>query len=116
MEAVTPSFFFSSRRRHTRWNCDWSSDVCSSDLVRLPARRIAIVVRDRLAVHRQSIVGQQSVLCELADDDGKTTRLEEVLHQVAARRHDVDEAIDAAAKPISVVERKIDADSARNRD
>src|SRR5438309_6494983 len=23
-------FFFSSRRRHTRWNCDWSSDVCSS--------------------------------------------------------------------------------------
>src|SRR5689334_22250230 len=26
------SFFFSSRRRHTRSNCDWSSDVCSSDL------------------------------------------------------------------------------------
>src|SRR6516164_9901594 len=26
-------FFFSSRRRHTRWNCDWSLDVCSSDLV-----------------------------------------------------------------------------------
>src|SRR5689334_24674114 len=25
-------FFFSSRRRHTRWNCDWSSDVYSSDL------------------------------------------------------------------------------------
>src|SRR6266568_4477219 len=25
-------FFFSSTRRHTRWNCDWSSDVCSSDL------------------------------------------------------------------------------------
>src|SRR5689334_18559885 len=25
-------FFFSSRRRHTIWNCDWSSDVCSSDL------------------------------------------------------------------------------------
>src|SRR5580693_10420957 len=25
-------FFFSSRRRHTRWNCDWSSDVCCSDL------------------------------------------------------------------------------------
>src|SRR6266481_9743998 len=30
-------FFFSSRRRHTRWNCDWSSDVCSSDL-RAPVR------------------------------------------------------------------------------
>src|SRR5207253_4614675 len=27
-------FFFSSRRRHTRWPRDWSSDVCSSDLWR----------------------------------------------------------------------------------
>src|SRR5688572_31711217 len=26
-------FFFSGRRRHTRFDCDWSSDVCSSDLV-----------------------------------------------------------------------------------
>src|SRR2546430_5979299 len=25
-------FVFSSRRRHTRFDCDWSSDVCSSDL------------------------------------------------------------------------------------
>src|SRR5436190_20438812 len=30
-------FFFSSRRRHTRSLCDWSSDVCSSDLA--PRRR-----------------------------------------------------------------------------
>src|SRR2546427_6715144 len=28
----TDFFFFSSRRRHTRFDCDWSSDVCSSDL------------------------------------------------------------------------------------
>src|SRR5207237_7261174 len=28
-------FFFSSRRRHTRFKCDWSSDVCSSDLIHL---------------------------------------------------------------------------------
>src|SRR6266487_4730654 len=27
------NFFFSSRRRHTRWTGDWSSDVCSSDLL-----------------------------------------------------------------------------------
>src|SRR5688572_33229712 len=26
-------FFFSSRSRHTRFDCDWSSDVCSSDLL-----------------------------------------------------------------------------------
>src|SRR5256886_13805336 len=30
-------FFFSSRRRHTRFDCDWSSDVCSSDLYHLLA-------------------------------------------------------------------------------
>src|SRR5947207_9212222 len=29
---MTDVFFFSSRRRHTRSLCDWSSDVCSSDL------------------------------------------------------------------------------------
>src|SRR5437588_4328897 len=34
-------FFFSSRRRHTRSLCDWSSDVCSSDLTpeNIPALR-----------------------------------------------------------------------------
>src|SRR5437588_8009397 len=32
-------FFFSSRRRHTRSLCDWSSDVCSSDLHHLRALR-----------------------------------------------------------------------------
>src|SRR5438034_11137908 len=32
-------FFFSSRRRHTRSLCDWSSDVCSSDLFSLQRKR-----------------------------------------------------------------------------
>src|SRR6266480_6880243 len=32
-------FFFSSRRRHTRLTCDWSSDVCSSDLTCASSRR-----------------------------------------------------------------------------
>src|SRR5437763_14261700 len=32
-------FFFSSRRRHTRYIGDWSSDVCSSDLPTAPATR-----------------------------------------------------------------------------
>src|SRR5947207_4747343 len=32
-------FFFSSRRRHTRSLCDWSSDVCSSDLIGFSASR-----------------------------------------------------------------------------
>src|SRR5260370_36773575 len=33
-------FFFSSRRRHTRFKCDWSSDVCSSDLALLQWFRV----------------------------------------------------------------------------
>src|SRR6516164_10509618 len=47
-------FFFSSRRGHTRWNCDWSSDVCSSDLggSRLPkwAALLRIGFRSHLPV------------------------------------------------------------------
>src|SRR5437588_7469282 len=43
-------FFFSSRRRHTRSLCDWSSDVCSSDLVDIGlGERIAERVMPRLA-------------------------------------------------------------------
>src|SRR3989442_13054458 len=33
-------FFFSSRRRHTRCGRDWSSDVCSSDLLELNSREV----------------------------------------------------------------------------
>src|SRR2546427_10109897 len=35
-------FFFSSRRRHTRFDCDWSSDVCSSDLIAGAAERLVL--------------------------------------------------------------------------
>src|SRR5256885_8871443 len=35
-------FFFSSRRRHTRLQGDWSSDVCSSDLIPAPTTTISV--------------------------------------------------------------------------
>src|SRR2546430_9812124 len=38
--ALIGVFFFASRRRHTRFDCDWSSDVCSSDL-HVPACSLA---------------------------------------------------------------------------
>src|SRR5688572_30125490 len=38
----TSLFFFSSRRRHTRFDCDWSSDVCSSDLYGRSAARVIV--------------------------------------------------------------------------
>src|SRR6266481_9967348 len=41
-------FLFSSRRRHTTWNCDWSSDVCSSDLKAQSAAEVmASVEKDK---------------------------------------------------------------------
>src|SRR5207249_9577115 len=36
-------FFFSSRRRHTRSKRDWSSDVCSSDLITSGKKAIAAI-------------------------------------------------------------------------
>src|SRR2546430_3706187 len=42
-------FFFSSRRRHTRFDCDWSSDVCSSDLCPLTPLENALRRRAGLA-------------------------------------------------------------------
>src|SRR5260370_34457568 len=51
-DIVCVFFFFSSRRRHTRFKCDWSSDVCSSDLtVRLGLWRYLFVALDREATN-----------------------------------------------------------------
>src|SRR5438034_11668293 len=51
-------FFFSSRRRHTRSLCDWSSDVCSSDLEPVDLDLLALAVahdlgRDLGALHHR---------------------------------------------------------------
>src|SRR2546430_12998339 len=47
-------FFFSSRRRHTRFDCDWSSDVCSSDLVAVAEMVVRVFERRRrLQVQRR---------------------------------------------------------------
>src|SRR5689334_14551845 len=70
-------FFFSSRRRHTRWNCDWSSDVCSSDLLRRTLRDLLAVVEHgyalRCAHHDLHVVLDQenrdrALLAERADE------------------------------------------------
>src|SRR5256885_15786884 len=41
-----PAFFFSSRRRHTRLQGDWSSDVCSSDLFLTDATKLRTILRN----------------------------------------------------------------------
>src|SRR5439155_15879984 len=58
------AFFFSSRRRHTRWPRDWSSDVCSSDLFELE------VVETEVAQHRDDELEHLgSLLLELLGGD-----------------------------------------------
>src|SRR5690625_2524465 len=44
------SFFFSSRRRHTRWPRDWSSDVCSSDLNPVTRQLVRFIINVNRAV------------------------------------------------------------------
>src|SRR6266702_344564 len=69
-------FFFSSRRRHTRWPRDWSSDVCSSDLLgRQPSEVQSMLLRtsivDRLNGELADLlagrVGSEQMLRELED-------------------------------------------------
>src|SRR5207237_6408582 len=58
---VSIFFFFSSRRRHTRFKCDWSSDVCSSDLSETSAWKEWLTVAVSVIVVRwpmRSMVGR----------------------------------------------------------
>src|SRR6478736_7849486 len=55
-------FFFSSRRRHTRFDCDWSSDVCSSDLFGAEGFRIRPVVDGIYVLGGGVIVSAQVLL------------------------------------------------------
>src|SRR3990167_5912059 len=58
LEVVGLLFFFSSRRRHTRFDCDWSSDVCSSDLWR-PKIGARVWVPFRAATRLGVVIGPQ---------------------------------------------------------
>src|SRR2546430_10419918 len=72
--------FFSSRRRHTRFDCDWSSDVCSSDLdsvkpsdamtgplayARLHGRNYEKWFAHRSEEHTSELQSQSNLVCRL---------------------------------------------------
>src|SRR2546430_12199859 len=61
-------FFFSSRRRHTRFDCDWSSDVCSSDLD-------ALREREREAAARESTLGRREQKLALLEAELRTSAI-----------------------------------------
>src|SRR2546430_7055943 len=96
-------FFFSSRRRHTRFDCDWSSDVCSSDLVEelaggapvpgggsaaalagaLAAALVAMVAR--LTIGRKAYAGGQQRVAEiLAEAEALRAQLRRLVDDDAA--------------------------------
>src|SRR5256885_416404 len=85
-------FFFSSRRRHTRLQGDWSSDVCSSDLDLAVLQRSRLI--QRLALdplghqRRRGNRGTAAVGLEtrILDDTGFGIDLDLQLHHVAAGR------------------------------
>src|SRR2546430_3675406 len=62
-------FFFSSRRRHTRFDCDWSSDVCSSDLF-----------------VNQYLAGRTPIACTNCNTDVKFEPLLRMARQIGAER------------------------------
>src|SRR5439155_14294878 len=83
------SFFFSSRRRHTRWPRDWSSDVCSSDLV--VNRSAADLLHDARSRERAACIPEAVQLYEgaisTAERSGEKAILAEALRRLAVVVH-----------------------------
>src|SRR5256886_13439808 len=74
---------FSSRRRHTRFDCDWSSDVCSSDL---PGRRFAEATDGRVRpVNPVDEVEEAAVLISGVFGSGKSAVAEEIVDLIEQR-------------------------------
>src|SRR5690625_6825303 len=61
-------FFFSSRRRHTRWPRDWSSDVCSSDLDDIRAMQVPDPALQAMEDRFRSALGERTALQYLLVD------------------------------------------------
>src|SRR5205807_7062333 len=89
-----PLFFFSSRRRHTRLQGDWGSDVCSSDLV-----GATCLVTSRKAGHDQDpSLGASATLCLSAQ--GAILRAETAAGTLSAASYSTDIPGDADRKSV----------------
>src|SRR2546430_9448304 len=89
--------FFSSRRRHTRFDCDWSSDVCSSDL----SERVLLATDP----DREGEAIAWHVASQLSNG-GKVRRV--LFHEITK-----DAVAHALAHPLDIDQRKVDAQQAR---
>src|SRR5438876_5090817 len=68
-------FFFSSRRRHTRWTGDWSSDVCSSDLSTGMKRCSSPYRRNPCTTSARYALSPQFISCRRTPEKALVTRL-----------------------------------------
>src|SRR5256885_1008737 len=76
-------FFFSSRRRHTRLQGDWSSDVCSSDLASRLAMRIVPIPNGQFVENCYFVIDEATAECVVIDP-GEEAGL--IAHKLAAER------------------------------
>src|SRR5688572_31690830 len=75
-------FFFSSRRRHTRFDCDWSSDVCSSDLpfvaINCAALVETLIEAELFGIEERTATGVRGRRGKFEYADGGTLFLDEI--------------------------------------
>src|SRR6266436_7953858 len=81
-------FFFSSRRRHTRCSRDWSSDVCSSDLVTnaLDQARREIETRYDLKGTKNEVTLDKTDIVLVSPDDMKLKAVTDILQSKLHKR------------------------------
>src|SRR5690606_1561562 len=89
-------FFFSSRRRHTRFSRDWSSDVCSSDLMSPVCGGLKLMVPANdlfSAITSVSITSETDILTgtvEVREEDGQIELLEEQASKKVTLKGEID--------------------------
>src|SRR5690606_41029092 len=103
-------FFFSSRRRHTRFSRDWSSDVCSSDLTFL-ARIESITVLDNgddAPESATALLGSMKILVPMAGLIDKQAELARQIGRASCR-----ERVQISGRPVAL---KKNSDRRRKQD